>query len=306
MRVQRLWLLALPALALPALMFTDATGPGLAQQPKSDAAAKAAIHANAEGFVEAFHKGDAKAVASFWTADGDLTDSSGRTLKGREAIQKAFTNLFAENKGLKLQVEGESLRFVTPDVAIEEGTTAVIPADGPPNRARYTIIHVKKDGQWFVSSLRNSPYAQASNGENLAALDWLIGDWAGETSTGEAEHLSFTWAENQSFIIGSFSTTARKASVGSAKQWIGWDPLAKNVRSWVFDTTGAFGEGSWAQEGKKWVVKTSVVLPEGKKATATFILSPVDADTIALQSRDRTVDGNKLPDTKELKLKRVK
>src|SRR5262249_13779227 len=122
----------------------------------------------------------------------------------------------------------------------------------------------------------------------------------------EVERLSFAWGENQSFVIGAFSTTARNVSVGSAKQWIGWDPLAKRVRSWIFDTTGALGEGSWTADGKKGVITTTMVLPDGKKAAATFTVSSVDADTILLQSRDRSVDGNKLPDTKEVKLKRVK
>jgi hypothetical protein len=134
----------------------------------------------------------------------------------------------------------------------------------------------------------------------------LLGDWSGESGTGEGERLSFTWSENQGFITGTLTTTARNVPVASAKQWIAWDPLAKRVRSWVFDASGAFGEGSWSEEGKNWVVKTAVVLPDGKKAAATFVLAPVDADTISLQSRDRSVDGNKLPDTKEVRLKRVK
>jgi ABC-type Na+ efflux pump permease subunit len=35
----------------------------------------AAITDSAKAFVEAFHKGDAKAVASFWTPDGDYVDA---------------------------------------------------------------------------------------------------------------------------------------------------------------------------------------------------------------------------------------
>src|SRR5262249_19458718 len=211
-----------------------------------------------------------KALAAFFTMDADHTDQTGRTLKGRDAIERAFTSLFSENKGLKLSVESESLRFVTPDVAIEDGTTALIPADGgPPSRTRYTIVHVKKDGQWFLSRVRNAPFTPPSNAEHLSGLEWAIGDWAGETGSGERERLSFAWGENQSFVIGAFSTTARNVSVGSAKQWIGWDPLAKRVRSWIFDTTGAFGEGSWTADGKKWVITTTMVLPDGKKAAAT-------------------------------------
>ena len=43
----------------------------------------AAINKTAEAFVEAFHKGDAKALAAFWTPDGDYVDENGRVLKGR-------------------------------------------------------------------------------------------------------------------------------------------------------------------------------------------------------------------------------
>lgn len=60
---------------------------------------EAAITKTAEAFVEAFQKGDAKAVAAFWTQDGDYVDLTGRVLNGRPAIEKDFENLFAENKG---------------------------------------------------------------------------------------------------------------------------------------------------------------------------------------------------------------
>jgi hypothetical protein len=48
------------------------------------------------------------------------------------------------------------------------------------------------------------------------------------------------------------------------------------------------------------------VLPEGKKAVATLVVTRLDADTIGLQAKDRAVDGAAVPDTKEIKLKRVK
>jgi SnoaL-like domain len=60
---------------------------------------EAAITKTAEAFVEAFQKGDAKAVASFWTPDGDYVDLTGRLLNGRPAIEKDFAHHFAENKG---------------------------------------------------------------------------------------------------------------------------------------------------------------------------------------------------------------
>jgi uncharacterized protein (TIGR02246 family) len=120
-------------LALAGVAVSLGVRPGPAQQsPGTAEAAKQAIQKHAEAFVEAFHKGDAKALAAFWAVDGDYTDENGRQFKGRTAIEKAFTELFAEHKGLKLGIDSISLRFVTPDVAIEDGTTAVFAPGGAP------------------------------------------------------------------------------------------------------------------------------------------------------------------------------
>ena len=297
----------LSLLAVFALMVGLAARPALAGQANGDPKDKEAIQKNGEAFVAAFHKGDARAVAAFWTEDGDFTDQTGHQLKGRDAIEKAFRGLFAENKDLKVRINSLSLRFVTPDVAIEDGTNEVFPPEGgPPSRARYTIVHVKKNGQWRLSSVRETAFTPPSNYEHLRSLEFAIGDWEGEVEKGEVERISLAWSEGQNFIGGTFTTSHRDIMVGNATQWIGWDPLAKRIRSWVFDASGAFGEGFWTKEGNKWLIKSSLVLPDGKRASATLIVTPVDADTITLQSKDRSANGNRLPDTKEVKLKRVK
>ncbi len=302
MRIHRSWLPGLAALALGV-----AVRPAPADEPPGNGDEKAAIARNAEAFVEAFPKGDAEALAAFWTADGDYTDEAGRCLKGREAIAKAFRELFAENKDLKLRIESESFRFLTPDVAVEDGVSAVIQPEGtPPNRARYTIVHVKKDGKWQLSNVRESIYAPPTNHERLRDLEWLIGEWAEESGEHQGERLAFDWSENQNFVLGSFTTTARDIPVGNLTLWIGWDPLAKTVRSWMFDATGGFGGGTWTRDGDRWTVKSHAVTREGKKMTATYVLGRVDENTITLQAKDRTLNGNQVPDSKEFKLKRVK
>ena len=288
-----------------ALMAGVSAGPGVGQQSQGNAADKEAIAQNAEAFIEAFGKGDAKAVAAFWTPDGDYTNQSGRQLKGREAIETAFQSFFAENKGLTVRIEGHSLRFVTPEVAIEDGITYVIHPDGlPPSRARYTIVHAKTNGKWLLSSVRDAPFVPPSNHEYLAGLEWAIGEWSGESDKGDAEHLSLSWTDNQNFIVGSFSATARGVSVGHATHWIGWDPQAKRIRSWIFDASGGFGEGSWTKDGDKWIVKTKSIQQDGKNASATFRIERGDAETLLLQATERTVDGKPVPDTKQFKLKR--
>src|SRR5262249_50642148 len=88
-------------LAVPALLVGLTVLPGLAeQQGKSDSREGAVIQKQAEAFIAAFEKGDAKALAAFWTPDGDYTDQTGNRLVGREAIEKSFAELFSETKGL--------------------------------------------------------------------------------------------------------------------------------------------------------------------------------------------------------------
>ncbi len=291
---------------LPVVTFAAVAQLGLAQQSDGNAQDKAAIAKNAEAFVEAFHKGDAKALAAFWTPDGDYTIQTGRTFKGRDALEKAFQAYFVENKGAKVRIESESLRFVTPDVAIEDGTTEVLPGEGAaPSKTRYTIVHVKKDGKWLVSSVRDAAMALTTNAENLRGLEWALGDWSGDTGSGEVERISVDWSESQSFLVASFKTTTKNLTVAGATVWIGWDPVEKRIRSWSFDATGGYGEGVWANDAKKWTIKTTSVLQDGTKATATYVLAQVDADTMSMQATNRSADGKPIPVVKEFKLKRI-
>jgi len=54
----------------------------------------------------------------------------------------------------------------------------------------------------------------------------------------------------------------------------------------------------------KWTSKSSATLPDGTKATATNIITRVDADSITWEVKDRTLDGKPLPDIKAVKMKR--
>ena len=281
-------------------------GAGALAKQKGKPEEEAALQKNAEAFVEAFHKGDAKALAAFWTAEGDYTDQRGRQFKGREAIEKTFTELFAENKGMKLRINIDGIRFPTSEVAIEDGTTEVSPANGPPSRARYTVVHVKKDGQWLFDSVRDAIFVSPTNYEFLRGLEWTLGEWVAQSETGEGAHLSFAWAPNQNFLINTFTTTFKDVSLGDATQWIGWDPVAKTIRSWTFDTTGGFGEATWTTDGDKWLIKATNTQRDGRRTTATNIVTRIDQDNVGFQSTERMVDGKAAPDMKEIKLKRAK
>ena len=265
-----------------------------------------AITDSAKAFVEAFHKGDAKAVAAFWTPDGDYVDEHGRLVKGRKAIEDSFAELFAENKGLKLRIDVASVRFPAPDLAIEDGTSTVFAPDGSaPSRARYSNVLIKKDGQWLLSSMREAAYTDPSNHEFLHGLDWMIGEWMDESAERPVGHVSFEWAPGENLIVATRTVDYKDASLDNGMQMIGWDPVSKQIRSWSFEADGGFGESIWTKDGAKWMVKTKATAADGSAVTATNIITPVDAKTVTWQSKERTAGGKPLPDTKEIKMKRV-
>lgn len=291
------------ALAM-ALVGVAAVGVG-----ESDAqqAQQAAIAKNAQAFTEAFQKGDANALAAFWAPDGDYVDLSGRVLKGRKAIAEDFAEFFAENKGLTLRIELASVRFPTADTAVEDGVTSVLSPDGtPPSRVRYTNVLVKKDGQWLISSVRESPYEPPSNYEHLRPLEWAIGEWVEDVKEGHIGRVLFEWTPDRNFIIGMRAVGIKDILLDNGSQRIGWDAAAKLIRSWNFESDGGFGEGEWKKDGDRWIIKMSSVLRSGSLMTATSIVTRVDANTITWQSTEQQVDGKALPDTPVVRMKRVK
>ena len=185
MRSTKLWFVgAVLAAAL-------SVGAARAAEPLDKAKVEAALQKNAEAFVEAFDKGDAKAVAAFFTEDGDIIDQDGRQIKGRAAIEKTYSKVFADAKGAKLFIKITSLRVVSSDLALEDGLTEVVPADGgPPSAARYSVVHVKQDGEWRLESVREAIAVPPNNTGHLEGLDFLIGDWTEDVDKGASAKAS--------------------------------------------------------------------------------------------------------------------
>ena len=84
--------------------------------------------------------------------------------------------------------------------------------------------------------------------------------------------------------------------ISKVHQVIGWDPVAKTIRSWVFDSQGGFGEGTGSRKGNEWVVKLSSVLSTGEKASAINTYTYVDDNMFTFQSDGREVGGEPMPD----------
>ena len=166
-------------------------------------------------------------------------------------------------------------------------------------------MHVKKDGQWVLLSVREAPYTPPGNYEHLRGLEWTIGEWVDEGEGPEIDHVTFEWAPENSFLISTQDVRVRDTLVARSTEWIGWNPATSEVRSWSFVADGAIGEGVWSNQGDQWIINTNAILPNGKKLKATNVVTRNGPDAITWESKDRTLDGKPLPDVKGIKMKRA-
>jgi len=290
--MNRLYLCFLAALAL---------GCVVAGQSWSDQAEdEAAIRKGIDSYVAAYNKRDAKALAAHWLPEAVYIDSdTGKRYVGRAAIEKHLTESLKDNKDTKLSVAVESIRFISPNVAVEQGTATTVGLAKEPVKSNYTAIHIKREGKWLLDRITEeealtlvAPY------DKLKELDWLIGSWIdSDDDKANAVEIQCKWAKNHNFIVRTFSVWSKDQITSSGVQFIGWDPSANQIRSWVFDSDGGFGEGLWTKKGKSWHIHSKDTLPNGLHASAVNILTQVDKNQFTWQSTDRHAAGELLPNT---------
>ena len=294
---------------LAALAVGLLANPGTLADPPKAAAAEGsrrkadeeAIRKQSAAFVRAFEQGDVKTLAELWTEEGEYLDDDGTTLHGQSAIAEAYTKLFTENARRKLEVNVESIRFVSRDSAIEEGVAKVIKgAKDKPTFSRYSILYAREDGRWLMAVVREWPDEAAT----LKEIDWLIGSWVAKTENGEVR-TTYEWDEGKHFIRARF-TIKEKGRTISGTQRIGKDPRTSQLRSWLFGQDGGFGEATWSWDARRWVIEATGVQGDGTEMTATNILTPRGRDVFTWQSTNRTVDTAAAPDIPPVKVTRVK
>jgi uncharacterized protein (TIGR02246 family) len=266
------------------------------RQPDQDGVRKAL-----DSFVAAFRKGDGKAVAAHWTAEGEYIDDEGTTYRGRAALEKAYAELFAKSPGNGLEVEVDSIRFPSRDNAVVEGHFKLRkPKSGELVVSRCSFLYAREDGKWLIAIAREWP----GDGLSLRDLEWLIGTWEAKRD-GTVVGTRYEWTANKSFIRCTFSVT-RDGETSTGMQMIGKDPSTGLLKVWTFEDEGGIGETDITRDGKKWVHAARGVTAEGRVLTATNIMTPVDADSFLWHAVGRTLDDESLPDLPPIKVARVK
>ncbi|MEU6725846.1 SgcJ/EcaC family oxidoreductase [Nonomuraea wenchangensis] len=111
-------------------------------------------------FKAAWTAGDAEAFGALFTDDSDYVSYDGTIARGRREHQRNHDKLFrGVLAGSALVGELESIRYLTPDVAVVHGTASVLMPwrSALPQRrlSRQTIVVVRTDAGWRIGAIHN-------------------------------------------------------------------------------------------------------------------------------------------------------
>ena len=279
-----------------------AAPPAAAQKADEDRPAdRDAVRKALDEFCTAFQKGDGKAVAALWTAEGEYVGDDGTAIRGRAALEKDYAKFFAKNPDNRLEVEVETLRFPSRDTAVVEGHFKL--RQGKAKElvvSRCSFLYAREDGKWLVAIAREWP----GDGMEIRDLEWLIGTWEAKRE-GTTVTTTYEWTTNKTFIRCHLSITQDGKTV-TGTQMIGKMPSTGGLHIWTFEDEGGIGDADITRDGKRWLFAARGSTADGRVITATNIMTPVDADSFLWQTVERTADGEPLPDLVPIAVTRVK
>jgi uncharacterized protein (TIGR02246 family) len=255
------------------------------------------IQKAAEALSAAFNSGKAAEVAALFLPDAELIDDAGNLHKGRKEIESVLAKFFERFPGSQLRQEITATRPLSASLVVQEGVQTIATKDGKDHSvSRFTAVLANHEGRWMYATCQQQPEEEeTSPHERLAPLAWMIGDWIDEGPE-EVVAISCKWSEDGNFLLVNFETKKGRKEGIKSLQRIGWDPLAEQVRSWVFDTDGGYGDGRWTAAEGSWIIKSTAVMPDGQTGSATLVIQPDGKDKFIMKGLDRIVGDDTQPD----------
>lgn len=259
-----------------------------------------------QAFQEAYNQKDANKLSEQWAPDASFFNPvTGESAEGREEIEKLFQDKFADGKQRQIKVETKNIEFPNTHEAIEKGIMKIEVEDLEPLQFAYQMEYAKENGKWLIKAINQIEIQNpGSNFDQLKDLEWLIGKWE-DADENINIHFDNQWDKYNNFITQSFQMKIYGQNDLEGKQIIAWDPTQNTVRSWVFDSDGEFGEGTWEKIDKSWYAFMRYTLVDGSIATAKNIYTPIDDKSYSFASVEREVDGEILPDMDPVTVKKI-
>lgn len=245
-----------------------------------------------DDYVEAFNLHDVDKLISFWSSDGALVNlNTHEIIQSRNNLIKYYKDLFEKEKALNLKITINNLSSLESGIANERGLAQISYSDKTVDNDAFKAEFIKADGTWQLKTLSKFTIQPSnSNFEKLKDLAWLIGNWVDQDED-VMINLTYKWDNNKSYIFQNYDMKVLDQKYLTGHQVIGWDPIKKSIRSWIYDFDGGFGESFWTQEGEKWYANTVYTFYNGRKGSALHIYTKVDDNTYTFASVSRDIDG---------------
>ena len=116
---------------------------------------EAAIRKVVQQYVDARESMDAHAIEALFTSDADQLVSTGEWRKGRSEVVRG-TMASSQSSGGKRTITVESVRLVTPSVAIADGRYEITGLALGGTRAMWTsLVLTRSSDGWRIAAIRN-------------------------------------------------------------------------------------------------------------------------------------------------------
>lgn len=291
-----------PAVVVPKDQTPQKTDPAPHLTQVADLASERAIRAQSAALFAEYNAKNANAFAERFLPKAEYELDDGDVIVGREAIRDYFATSFKKFPNAQAKNKDRRIRLVSLHMAIEEGTNAIVHSSGAPEAdCDYVAIWAFSDGHWSVASIRDQSRDQATAGahSHLEPLGWLVGDWVDESPEALVK-TSCRWSADQNFLLQDFTVKVEGSEVLSGTQRIGWDPLSRRVRGWVFDSQGGYGESFWNWDGERWVIRSAAVRSDSTIITSLNYLTPQENDAYRWEASHRMSGDEPLADVRLL------
>ena len=127
---------------------------------------------------------------------------------------------------MKLEPTVADIRFLTPEIARVEGKSRLSTSVGDASEfTGFSTLLVLRDGKWRIAEMHEyaAPAADVTPYERLKELEWMVGEWVEEGDKAKSQS-SIRWADNQSYLIRTYSIEPQGEKPSSGTMFIGWDP----------------------------------------------------------------------------------
>jgi len=283
---------------------TGGGGRGHAAEPEAE------IRAAAAAYAAAFNKGDYAALADQWTEQAVLLEGS-LELRGRAAIAASLRGWREQHPTATMDIEVRRVSIVAEPLARVDGVIRFTPRPGgKPVVSRFSSLRVREGETWRLAESRVIP----EHATALDSLGWLVGTWSAETARGkDGSKTSVETIYEQPLgpycLVGRSRIRPPEGPAVEALEVIHADRGTGLIRSWVFDSTGAQGEGVIESDGAT-LHKTMVGTPSdrvpGRVARWTQVISPAGDGRCTMHSIERSVDGVAMPDGEPLHFRKIR